>query len=140
MCKIFISADPSSYESRTRSVRLHGVVTSVRLENMHWQVLGEIASRDGMTVAQLIEKLYDELVVERGAVGNFSSFLRVCALRYEMLIADGRVPRDRSVPIRSLDADRVLQHGRWRPGAGDAEWPAPAAAPDSHPLPPRRAH
>ena len=26
MCKIFISADPSSYESRTRSVRLHGVV------------------------------------------------------------------------------------------------------------------
>jgi predicted DNA-binding ribbon-helix-helix protein len=140
MCKIFISADPSSYESRTRSVRLHGVVTSVRLENMHWQVLDEIASRDGMTVAQLIEKLYDELVVERGAVGNFSSFLRVCALRYEMLIADGRVPRDRSVPIRSLDADRVLQHGSWRSGSGDAEWPAQPQAQGSHTLPPRSPH
>jgi predicted DNA-binding ribbon-helix-helix protein len=106
MCKIFISADPSSYESRTRSVRLHGVVTSIRLENLHWAVLEEIAGRDGMTV--LIEKLYDELVADRGAVGNFSSFLRVCALRYENLIADGRIPRDATIPIRSLDAERVL--------------------------------
>jgi predicted DNA-binding ribbon-helix-helix protein len=108
MCKIFVSADPSSYESRTRSVRLHGVVTSVRLENLHWAVLEEIAGRDGMTVAQLIEKLYDELVAERGAVGNFSSFLRVCALRYENLIAQGLIPRDAAIPIRSLDAERVL--------------------------------
>lgn len=108
MCKIFISADPASYESRTRSVRLHGVVTSLRLENLHWAVLEEIAGRDGMTVAQLIEKLYDELVADRGAVGNFSSFLRVCALRYENLIAQGLIPRDASVPIRSLDAKRVL--------------------------------
>jgi predicted DNA-binding ribbon-helix-helix protein len=110
MCKIFISADPASYESRTRSVRLHGVVTSLRLENLHWAVLEEIAGRDGMTVAQLIEKLYDELVADRGAVGNFSSFLRVCALRYENLIAQGLIPRDATIPIRSLDADRVL-HG-----------------------------
>jgi predicted DNA-binding ribbon-helix-helix protein len=108
MCKIFISADPASYESRTRSVRLHGVVTSLRLENLHWAVLEEIAVRDGMTVAQLIEKLYDELVAERGAVGNFSSFLRVCALRYENLIARGLIPRDATIPIRSLDAERVL--------------------------------
>jgi predicted DNA-binding ribbon-helix-helix protein len=108
MCKIFISADPASYESRTRSVRLHGVVTSLRLENLHWEVLEEIAGRDGMTVAQLIEKLYDELVADRGAVGNFSSFLRVCALRYESLIAHGLVPRDAAIPIRSLDAEQVL--------------------------------
>jgi hypothetical protein len=46
----------SSYESRTRSVRLHGVVTSLRLENLHWAVLEEIAGRDGLSVAQLIEK------------------------------------------------------------------------------------
>jgi predicted DNA-binding ribbon-helix-helix protein len=108
MCKIFISADPASYESRTRSVRLHGVVTSLRLENLHWAVLEEIAGRDSMTVAQLIEKLYDELVADRGAVGNFSSFLRVCAFRYENLIAQGLIPRDAAIPIRSLDADRVL--------------------------------
>ena len=46
MCEVFISADPQSYESRTRSVRLHGVVTSIRLENLFWQVLEEIARPD----------------------------------------------------------------------------------------------
>jgi predicted DNA-binding ribbon-helix-helix protein len=118
MCKIFISADPSSYDSRTRSVRLHGVVTSVRLENLYWAVLEEIAQRDGMGVVQLIERLYDELVQDRGAVGNFSSFLRVCALRYESLMAQGLVPRSCEVPIRSLDAEAVLRDEARRPVAG----------------------
>lgn len=109
MCEVFISADPQSYDSRTRSVRLHGVVTSIRLENLFWQVLEEIARRDGMGVVQLIEKLYDELVAARGAVGNFASFLRVSALRYEALLVDGRIPADTAVAIRSLDAQAVLR-------------------------------
>ncbi|MDM0075918.1 ribbon-helix-helix domain-containing protein [Variovorax sp. J2P1-59] len=108
MCEVFISADPQSYDSRTRSVRLHGVVTSIRLENLFWQVLEEIAARDDMGVVQLIEKLYDELVAARGEVGNFSSFLRVSALRYEAMVAQGRIPTDTSVAIRSLDAKAVL--------------------------------
>lgn len=109
MCEVFISASPESYESRTRSVRLHGVVTSIRLENLHWEVLEEIGARDGLSVTQLIEKLYDELVQARGAVGNFASFLRVSALRYMALQARQRIPADLSVPIRSLDAREVLQ-------------------------------
>jgi predicted DNA-binding ribbon-helix-helix protein len=108
MCEIFISADPASYDSRTRSVRLHGVVTSIRLENLFWSVLEEIAARDGMGVVQLIEKLYDELVDARGAIGNFASFLRVTALRYQALMAHQRIPQDHRVPIRSLDAQAVL--------------------------------
>lgn len=109
MCEIFISADPASYESRTRSVRLHGVVTSIRLEKLFWQVLEEIAGRDGMSVGQLIEKLYDELVAARGEAGNFASFLRVSALRYEALLAHQGIPVDVRVPIRSVDARRALQ-------------------------------
>lgn len=119
-------ADPKSYESRTRSVRLHGVVTSIRLENLHWTVLEEIAARDGMSVPQLMTKLYDELVAERGAVGNFSSFLRVCALRYENLIAQGLIPRDASIPIRSLDAQRVLDGEAPARGLPTAHVPRPA--------------
>jgi len=108
VCEVFISADPQSYDSRTRSVRLHGVVTSIRLENLFWQVLEEVARRDDMGVVQLIEKLYDELVTARGEVGNFASFLRVSALRYEALLAQGRIPSDTGVPIRSLDPQTVL--------------------------------
>lgn len=108
MCEVFISADPESYASRTRSVRLHGVVTSIRLENLYWDVLTEIGERDGMAVVQLIEKLYDELVAARGGVGNFASFLRVSALRYMALQAHHRIPMDNAVPIRSLDARAVL--------------------------------
>lgn len=110
MCEIFISADPRSYESRTRSVRLHGVITSIRLENLHWQVLEEIGRRDGMSVTQLLERLHDELVATRGEVGNFASFLRVSALRYMALVAQRRIPADVNVPIRSLDARQVLEH------------------------------
>jgi predicted DNA-binding ribbon-helix-helix protein len=109
MCQVFISASPESYESRTRSVRLHGVVTSIRLENLHWEVLEEIGARDGMSLTQLIERLYDELVQARGAVGNFASFLRVSALRYLALQVQQRIPADLAVPIRSLDAQQVLR-------------------------------
>jgi len=109
MCEIFIRAHPQSYASDTRSLRLHGAATSVRLERLFWRVLEDIARRDGMRVNQLIERLYDELVAYRGEAANFTSFLRVCCLRYQMLLAEGRIPADAGVPIRSLDARRVFE-------------------------------
>ena len=108
MCEIFIRAHPDSYACESRSLRLHGVATSVRLERLFWSVLEEIATRDGMRVAQLIERLYDELIAYRGEAANFTSFLRVCCLRYELLQVDGRIPADLGVPIRSLDPRAVL--------------------------------
>ena len=76
MCEVFISADPQSYDARTRSVRLHGVVTSI-----------------------------------------------------EAMVAQGRIPADTSVAIRSLDAKAVLHalpQGWGRPQP-DAQ-PRPTAA------------
>ncbi len=43
MCDIYVSADPIHYEQRTRSMRIHGVVTSIRLENLCWDILARIA-------------------------------------------------------------------------------------------------
>ena len=82
MCKIYASSDPILYESRTRAVRIHGVVTTIRLENMFWQVIQEIANNEHMTTSQFIEKLYDEVVDLRGEITNFASFLRVCCVIY----------------------------------------------------------
>lgn len=111
MCRLFVSADPHLYEVRARSLRLHGAATSLRLENLFWQVLDEIAARDGLSLNQLITRLHDELL-ESGAdlskAGNFTSFLRVCCGRYLALQASGHIPTDPAVPIRSLDATAVL--------------------------------
>jgi predicted DNA-binding ribbon-helix-helix protein len=112
VCKIFIGADPAFYETSTRSMRLHGVVTSIRLETLFWSVLAEIGRRDDLGLNQLITKLYDEITEARGEVDNFTSFLRVCCLRYLSLQLTGGIPGDVSVPIRSLDADAVLARER----------------------------
>ncbi len=108
MCQVFISADPDLYACRARSVRLHGVATSIRLENLFWKVLEDIAQRDGMRVPQLCTKLYDELLQERGEVENFASFLRVCCGRYLELQLSGGIPQDMRIPIASLNPQQVL--------------------------------
>jgi predicted DNA-binding ribbon-helix-helix protein len=120
MCEIFISADPKLYETRTRSLRLHGVSTSLRLENLFWTILTEIGARDSMTLNQLITKLYDELTEAGVEKANFASFLRVCCSRYLSLQRDGRIPMDRKVPIRSLDPAFVLAEERRQRGAGNS--------------------
>jgi len=77
MCEIYASTDPSLYESVTRSVRIGGVVTSVRIERRFWQILEEIAAAGGMTLPQFLTRLYEEVMARRGEIGNFASLLRV---------------------------------------------------------------
>lgn len=112
MCEIFVNADPALYESRARSIRLHGAVTSIRLENLFWQVLEEIATRDRMSTGQLITKLYDELVECRGEVDNFTSFLRVSCLRYLSLMVEGAIPSDVRIPLAGTHVPASSRSGR----------------------------
>ncbi|WP_423679742.1 MULTISPECIES: ribbon-helix-helix domain-containing protein [unclassified Undibacterium] len=102
MCEIFVKADPGLYESKARSLRLHGVVTSIRLEKLFWLTLQEIAERDGMNTNQLITRLYDELIEYRGHIDNFSSFLRVCCLRYTSLMVEGDISTDKNLPLAGV--------------------------------------
>jgi predicted DNA-binding ribbon-helix-helix protein len=108
MCQLFIGADPNLWETRLRSVRMHGFATSVRLENIYWLLLEEIAGRDGLSVGEILARLYEELLNEQGAVENFSSFLRVCCARYLMLQLAGDIPADLQRPIAGLDAKSIL--------------------------------
>lgn len=81
MCRIYASTDPARYESVTRSIRLHGLVTSVRLETEFWEILECMAEEEGLTAPQFITRLHDEVLVERGEVRNLASLLRVvCAV------------------------------------------------------------
>ena len=111
MCRIYINADPILYESRTRSLRIHGVITTVRLENLFWDVLHEIAARESMTTSQFAVKLYDELIALRGEMPtNFASFLRVCCLRYLSM----RTEKGDSAPDAVPEPASVLNETRPR--------------------------
>ena len=125
MCRLFINADPDLWQTRLRSVRMEGFSTSIRLENLYWGVLEELAARDGMTLTQLLVKLHTELLEARGKVDNFASFLRVCCGRYLMLQLAGDIPSDPLVPIRSLDANGILAREAKRL-ARPAAWPSVA--------------
>jgi predicted DNA-binding ribbon-helix-helix protein len=108
MCKLFINADAQLWDSSTRSLRIDGMVTSVRLENYFWNTLEEIARRDGMQVPQMITRLYHESIDAGHDLGNFTSFLRVCCMRYLALQLKGEIPHQQEVAIASLDAERIL--------------------------------
>lgn len=108
MCRLFIGADPAMWEMRLRSVRMHGFATSVRIENIYWRLLEEIAARDGLSVAVILARLYDELLETQGEVDNFASFLRVCCTRYLMLQLAGEIPADPGRPIAGLDSESIL--------------------------------
>jgi len=108
MCQLFIDADPKLWSPVTRSFRMDGMVTSVRLETLFWQTLETIATRDKLTVPQLLQRLYNESLDAGHDIGNFTSFLRVCCLRYFELQVQGLIPTDMMAQIADLPAVEIL--------------------------------
>ena len=88
MCQIFAGQPRSSYRQITRSYRLHGCSTSVRLEAKFWEIVDEIAAAQGMTPSQFLASVHDEVEEIHGCVDNFASLLRCACLLYL------REPRD----------------------------------------------
>ena len=82
MCDYFVNADPILYESRTRTVRIRGISTSIRMENFVWETLAHMAKEEGVSTNALIVQFHDEILRNRGEVHNFTSFLRVTCLRF----------------------------------------------------------
>lgn len=108
MCRLFIGANPDLWTSQTRSIRMDGMVTSVRLESMFWTILEEIAAKDDLNVPQLLHQLYNESIDEGHDLGNFTSFLRVCCLRFMDLQLNGLLPTSSSIGFESLSAEEIL--------------------------------
>lgn len=114
MCHLFIHADSDLWVSKTKSLRIQGVVTSIRLEVFFWNTLEELSFRDKMTVNQAISKLYLEALDADHDIGNFTSFLRVCCSRYLSLIADGALSREIELPLGDVDAKDIIVQERLR--------------------------
>ena len=73
---------------QTRSLRINGQCTSLRLEQKFWHILDEIAEGEGISTPQFISKLHTEVVALHGEASNFSSILRCTCLIYMEKQAD----------------------------------------------------
>ncbi|MGB7206486.1 MAG: ribbon-helix-helix domain-containing protein [Anderseniella sp.] len=82
MCHVFAGQDPVNYAFETRSVRLMGHATSVRLETRFWGVIEQLAEAQGMSMARFLSALYEEALEIHGEVSNFASLLRCCCLNF----------------------------------------------------------
>ena len=82
MCHVFAGQEPERYASCTRRLRLNGQSTSIRLENAYWDVLDEMACRDGLSTPMFISTLHAEVLELRGEPENFTSLLRCACLKF----------------------------------------------------------
>lgn len=76
MCQVFAGQDPNSYKYQTRSMRLNGQSTSIRLEATFWGLLEHIARSQGLSVPKFVSTLHEEVLLLHGEVQNFTSLLR----------------------------------------------------------------
>ncbi|MDI9847813.1 ribbon-helix-helix domain-containing protein [Rhodoblastus sp. 17X3] len=84
MCHFFASQDPDSYAFETRSLRLNGQSTSIRLEKIFWQRLETVAEQMGLKLPRFISSVHQEILLLRGDVPNFTSHLRcICIVAQE---------------------------------------------------------
>ena len=82
MWELYSAIPPSDYECQTRSVRLNGAVTSIRLEHRFWSILADLAEGENVTIGKLLSNLHQEAVFKHGHVENFASLLRVVCTTY----------------------------------------------------------
>jgi predicted DNA-binding ribbon-helix-helix protein len=111
MCQIFSGQDPSSYAYHTRSVRLGGHSTSIRLEAAFWRILEEIADAQGVSLAKFLTTLHDEVLESVEQTANFTSLLRCACLTY---VSQIRGRPDSELVLR-LEAEHAFEQGLTAP-------------------------
>ncbi|VEF12531.1 arylsulfate sulfotransferase [Pseudomonas fluorescens] len=66
----------------SRSVRLNGYATCLRLEQVYWNILGSMAADNQCSISSLLSHVDREVHLRHGGVKNFSALVRVvCVMR-----------------------------------------------------------
>lgn len=68
----------------SRSVRLNGFSTCLRLEQVYWQILSEMATLNGCSVSALLSHVDREVHLRHGGVKNFSGLVRVVCVVHSL--------------------------------------------------------
>ncbi|BBE73935.1 ribbon-helix-helix domain-containing protein [Oharaeibacter diazotrophicus] len=74
--------DLHRFAKESRSIRIAGHATSIRLEAVFWEILERLAAAEGVSIAKLVTTLQEEAVEALDGAVNLASVLRtVCVLR-----------------------------------------------------------
>jgi len=69
--------DMALVQPSSRSVRLNGYATCLRLEQVYWNILGTMAAQNCCSVSSLLSHVDREVHLRHGGVKNFSALVRV---------------------------------------------------------------
>ena len=135
MCQLFAHQPQRDYKSQTRSLRIDGHCTSIRLEMAFWDTLEEIAAKEDMSLAKFLSRLHSEVLDHHGEVHNFASLLRCSCLIYRSkstavmpdFLADS-TPRLVAAESSVIGADRFCHRAMSRSALISTRSPSPLAA------------
>ncbi|MFR0672414.1 ribbon-helix-helix domain-containing protein [Enterobacterales bacterium AW_CKDN230030176-1A_HGKHYDSX7] len=74
--------DMSQARPISRSVRLNGFATCLRLERVYWRILERIAAANDCSVSAVLSYLDREVHLRHGGVKNFSGLVRVVCVNW----------------------------------------------------------
>ncbi|MDH0747605.1 ribbon-helix-helix domain-containing protein [Pseudomonas sp. GD03842] len=69
-------------QPQSRSVRLNGLATCLRLEEVYWNILSEIASSNDCSINAVLSYVDREVHLHYGGVKNFSGLVRVVCVTH----------------------------------------------------------
>ena len=101
MCRVFANQPVQSYEPETRSIRLGGHATSIRLERAFWDILEEIAARQCIGLPKFLNTLHNEVLELHGECPNFASLVRCSCLKY---VSERREGEDAKAALHEYSA------------------------------------
>ena len=75
----------------SRSVRLNGFATCLRLEQVYWDILAEMARANCCSISSLLSHVDREVHLRHGGVKNFSRLVRVVCVVHSLKEANGAI-------------------------------------------------
>ena len=67
-----------------RSIRLNGFATCLRLEQVYWDILGDMARLNSCSISTLLSHVDREVHLRHGGVRNFSALVRVVCVVHSL--------------------------------------------------------
>ena len=72
----------------SRSIRLNGFATCLRLEQVYWNILGGMAEDNHCSISTLLSHVDREVHLRHGGVKNFSALVRVVCVMNGIKVAE----------------------------------------------------